>query len=106
MSITTFPIGADSLSVLLECPLRERVDRLKCECLDFFDKFGGAGRAVLNDLLDKYIEHGATQFQFPDAMKTPRISERGSVSEIAGYFGGPDQLRSAVYQLQTMLYAA
>lgn len=43
------------------------------------EKFGPEAHAVLNDLLDKYTEHGATQFQFPDALKIPPISERGSV---------------------------
>lgn len=85
---------------------RERADRLKREAKDFFDKFRPEARAVLNDLLDKYTEHGATQFQFPDALKIPPISNRGSVSEIAGYFGGPNNLRTAVNELQTMLYAA
>ena len=85
---------------------RERADRLKRERQDFFEKFGPEARAVLNDLLDKYIEHGATQFQFPDALKIPPISDRGSVSEIADYFGGPHELRTAVKELQSMLYAA
>jgi type I restriction enzyme, R subunit len=85
---------------------RERADRLKREAKDFFDKFGPEARAVLSDLLDKYTEHGATQFQFPDALKIPPVSERGSVSEIADYFGGPEKLRNAVHQLQTLLYAA
>ena len=85
---------------------RERADRLKREASDFFAKFGSEARAVLNDLLDKYTEHGATQFQFPEALKIPPISERGSVSEIASHFGGPEKLRSAVNELQTILYAA
>ena len=83
----------------------ERAD-LKRERQDFFDRFGPEARAVLNDLLDKYTEHGATQFQFPDALKIPPISERGSVMEIARYFGGSDHLRAAVSELQSILYAA
>lgn len=39
-------------------------------------------------------------------LKIPPISQRGSVSEIAGHFGGPEQLRTAVKQLQEILYAA
>ena len=41
---------------------RERADRLKREAKELFDKFGPQARAVLNDLLDKCTEHGATQF--------------------------------------------
>jgi type I restriction enzyme R subunit len=42
----------------------------------------------------------------PDALQIPPISERGNVMEIARIFGGPDRLRQAVNQLQTLLYAA
>ena len=36
----------------------------------------------------------------------PPISTHGNVIEIADFFGGPDPLREAVQQLQTLLYAA
>ena len=39
-------------------------------------------------------------------MKTPPISQHGTPKEIIGKFGGADQLRNAVNQLQTLLYAA
>ncbi len=42
----------------------------------------------------------------PDVLKVPPISHHGKVSEIIGKFGGADQLRNAVNQLQTLLYAA
>jgi type I restriction enzyme R subunit len=42
----------------------------------------------------------------PDALRVPPISEHGNPMEIAGTFGGPDRLREAVNQLQTLLYAA
>ena len=35
-----------------------------------------------------------------------RTSQHGNVAEIIGKFGGADQLRNAVNQLQTLLYAA
>jgi type I restriction enzyme R subunit len=85
---------------------RERADRLKKEKKDFFDQYGSEARAILNDLLEKYAEHGTAQFVLPDVLHVPPISERGNVMEIAGLFGGPDQLRQAVTQLQTLLYAA
>jgi hypothetical protein len=37
-------------------------------------------------------------------LKVPPISRPGTVGEIATTFGGPDQLRGAVHQLQTLLY--
>jgi len=36
----------------------------------------------------------------------PPISHHGNVNEIIGKFGGADQLRTAVNQLQSLLYAA
>ena len=50
--------------------------------------------------------HGAAQFAIPDMLKVPPISRHGNVIEIAGLFGGPQQLRNAVDQLQSLLYAA
>jgi hypothetical protein len=35
----------------------------------------------------------------------PPISSPGNVNEISGRFGGADRLRSAVNQLQSLLYA-
>lgn len=85
---------------------RERADRLKREAADFFEKFGPEARAVLNELLDKYTEHGATQFQFPDVLRSLPFPSGERLPEIARFFGGPDQLRTAIHQLQANLYAA
>ena len=57
-------------------------------------------------LLEKYAEHGTAQFLIPDALKVEPISRHGNVMEIAALFDGPDKLRNAVNELQTLLYAA
>lgn len=85
---------------------RERADRLKKEKKDFFDQYGPQAKEILAELLEKYAEYGTAQFVIPDVLKVPPISDRGNVVEIAGFFGGPEQLRVAVNQLQTLLYAA
>jgi type I restriction enzyme R subunit len=95
--------------VAFNAPLRtrrERADRLRREKKDFFDQYGQEARAILNDLLDKYAEHGTAQFLIPDVLKVLPISLRGNVMEIARLFGGPEKLKEAVQQLQTLLYAA
>lgn len=84
---------------------RERTERLKHDRKDFFDHFSPEARAILEELLEKYAQHGTAQFVVPDILKVPPISERGNVIEIAGYFGGAEKLREAVDQLQTLLYA-
>jgi type I restriction enzyme R subunit len=85
---------------------RERADRVKKEEKNFFDKYAPEAKGILSDLLEKYAEHGTAQFVIPDVLKVPPISERGNVIEIAKLFGGPEQLKEAVAELQALLYAA
>lgn len=85
---------------------RQRAEQLKKKKADFFQQYGPDARAVLDELLEKYSEHGTAQFEIPDALKVPPISEHGNVMEIASMFGGAERLREAVNQLQTLLYAA
>lgn len=95
--------------VAFNAPLRtrrERADRLRKDRRDFFDQYGPEARAILNDLLDKYTEHGYEQFAIPEILQVPPISVRGNVSEIIGFFGGAEKLKAAVAELQTHLYAA
>ncbi|MGN6553705.1 MAG: hypothetical protein ACTHLW_08285 [Verrucomicrobiota bacterium] len=40
-----------------------------------------------------------------DVLKLPPVSHHGNVNKIIGKFGGADQLRTAVNQLQSLLYA-
>ena len=85
---------------------RERAQRLRSEKKDFFDKFGPAARQILNELLDKYTEHGTAQFVIPDVLEVPPINQHGNVIEIANLFGGPGELREVVEELQTLLYVS
>jgi type I restriction enzyme R subunit len=85
---------------------RERADRLRKDKNDFFDQYGSEAKRILNELLDKYADYGTAQFIIPDVLKVPPISNHGNVIEIAGFFGGPEKLREAVNQLQSLLYAA
>lgn len=93
--------------VAFNAPLRtrrERAERLRKEEQDLFDQYGPEAKAILNDLLNKYAEHGIEQFKIPDALKVPPISERGNVAEIIGYFGDVDTFNTAVSNLQSSLY--
>jgi type I restriction enzyme, R subunit len=85
---------------------RERANRLINEKKGFFDQYSPTGKIILKELLEKYAEHGTAQFVIPDTLKVPPTSNHGNIIEIAGYFGGPEKLREAVYQLQALLYAA
>ena len=85
---------------------RERAQQLRETRKDFFASFGPEARQVLDELLEKYAEHGDAQFTLPDVLRVPPISRHGTVADIVGLFGGPDQLRAAVNELQATLYAS
>jgi type I restriction enzyme R subunit len=96
-------------NVAFNAPLRsrrERAERLKKEEKQFFDKYQPEARQILDELLEKYAEFGAAQFELPEILKVPPISQHGQVREIAAKFGGPERLREAVSELQALLYAA
>jgi type I restriction enzyme R subunit len=84
---------------------RERADRVRKEKKDFWDQYTPQARAVLNDLLDKYTDHGVTQLDDLQILEVPPLSGRGTPPEIASLFGGPAQLRQAVTDLQALLYS-
>ncbi len=84
---------------------RERAERLRRDDRDFFDQFGSEARRILTALLEKYAQHGLTEFTLPDALRVPPLSDLGTVAEITKFFGGGDNLRAAVDELQSRLYA-
>lgn len=83
---------------------RERAQRLKSERKDFFEAYSPEARKVLDELLEKYAEHGDAQFVLPDVLRVPPISTHGQPAEIIKLFGGPNELRQAVNDLQGLLY--
>ena len=85
---------------------RQRADRVKKKQAAMFDYLAPEAREILEELLEKYASDGELQYTLPDVLKVPPISQRGNVNEIIGKFGGADQLRTAVNQLQSLLYAA
>jgi type I restriction enzyme, R subunit len=95
--------------VAFNSPLRTRRERaaaLKNRNGSFLDRYSVEAREVLDELLQKYTDHGTAQFKIPDVLKVPPLSDHGNVAEIAARFGGPEQLRSAITELQNLLYAA
>lgn len=85
---------------------RERAQQLKETHRDFFDRYAPEARQVLDELIEKYAEHGDAQFVLPDVLHVPPLSRHGTVPEIIKLFGGAEQLRTAVTELQAQLYAA
>ena len=86
---------------------KQRVERLKRRKKDFFEQYGEDAREILGILLDKYAEHGVKELDMPTTFKANReFDNYGNVREIAERFGGIQQLKGAVYQLQNLLYSA
>jgi type I restriction enzyme R subunit len=85
---------------------RDRADRLARSHEEFFQRYAPEARDILHELVDKYAEHGLGQLRLPDVLKLPPLSARGNPSEIARAFGGPEQLREAVDELEELIYAA
>jgi type I restriction enzyme R subunit len=85
---------------------RERAQRLRSERKDFFDQHGPQAREILEELLEKYAEHGNAQFVLPDILRVPPLSNHGTVTEITAAFGGAEKLRQAMHDLQNLLYTA
>jgi type I restriction enzyme R subunit len=84
---------------------REGAQQLKATKPDFFTRYSPEARQVLEELLEKYAEHGDAQFVLPDVLRVPPISNHGQIGEIIHLFGGANELRNAVSELQGHLYA-
>jgi len=94
--------------VAFNAPLRtrrERAEMVKRNKQDFFDRYSAVARAILNEILDKYIEFGLEQLDDFDVLKVPPISNYGNLMEIADAFGGISELRGALSELQNGVYA-
>lgn len=92
-------------ATVLTC--KQRAEQLKRKRKDFFGQYGEDARAILEILLEKYAEHGVDEFEIPTTFKANKEFEQyGNVAEIAQRFGGVQQLREAVNQLQNLLYSA
>ena len=85
---------------------RERAEQVRRGKQDFFDQYSPQAKEILNELLTKYTDHGVNQLSDINILKIPPISNYGTVVEIARFFSGPEKLKQAMNQLQTLLYAA
>ena len=105
-------VDADPVDLLLHiaynAPLltrRERAEKLRQTRPNFFNTYEPAARLILDGLLDKYADYGAGQFDnLADVLRVPPFNGYGNALEIARLFGGPEQMKAAVGQLQQLLY--
>jgi type I restriction enzyme R subunit len=82
---------------------QERVDALRRR--NALAAFPDRQQAVLDGLLDKYVQAGIEHIEDIRILQLPPFSDQGSVVELIGRFGGREQYLQAVKQLQDGLYA-
>ncbi len=81
----------------------ERANNVKKR--NYFAKYEGQARSVLEALLDKYADEGMQSLENGQVLQLKPISDIGTPIEIIkGIFGGPDEYKAALKDLQTELF--
>jgi type I restriction enzyme R subunit len=83
---------------------KQRADLLKRNKPDFFTEFSDKAKDVLNLILEKYVEYGPNQLR-PDIISVNPISLKGNAFEIVNEFGGIEEFKKVIEEIQTLLYA-
>ena len=81
---------------------RERANNVKKR--DFFSKYSGVARDVLEALLDKYMNTGIYEIEKTEILRLDPFLKLGKPSKIAGYFGGKQGYLKAVQELEQAIY--
>jgi len=82
----------------------ERVAYVKGSKLLFSQYQDLKAKEFLEFLLEKYQQNGVNEISKSNLQGLVQLFKKGSVPEIAGYFGGGEKLREAYYELQRELY--
>lgn len=81
---------------------KERANNVKKR--DFFSKYSGVARGVLEALLDKYMNTGIYEIEKTEILKLDPFLKLGKPAKIAGYFGGKEGYLKAVQELEQAIY--
>lgn len=81
---------------------KERANNVKKR--DFFSKYSGVAREVLEALLDKYMNTGIYEIEKTEILKLDPFLRLGKPAKIAGYFGGKAGYLKAVQELEQAIY--
>lgn len=80
----------------------ERANNVKKR--DFFSKYSGDARAVLEILLDKYMNQGITEVEDIKVLSLADFEKYGKPAKIVKLFGGKVQYEQAVKELEENIY--
>ena len=73
---------------------------------DFFSKYSGGARAVLEILLDKYMNQGITEVEDIKVLSLSDFANYGKPAKIVKLFGGKEKYEEAVKELEENIYEA
>ncbi|MCQ2246470.1 MAG: DEAD/DEAH box helicase family protein [Bacteroidaceae bacterium] len=82
----------------------ERANNVKKR--NYFGKYQGKAREVLEALLDKYAENGILDFEKADILEIPPFNKIGTPMKIVKLFGGPAKFEQAIKELEEQIYLA
>lgn len=82
---------------------QERVNRVKKR--DFFSRYGGEARNVLEALLERYRDHGIYEIEDIAVLNFEPFAQYGKPSVIVRMFGGKEKYLEAVRLLEREIYA-
>lgn len=81
---------------------KERANNVKKK--DFFSKYSADAQAVLNILLDKYMNQGITEVEDIKVLSLADFANFGKPSRIVKLFGGKIQYEAAIRELEENIY--
>lgn len=81
---------------------KERAENVKKH--DFFSKYNGLARDILEALLDKYMNQGIEEITSMDVLKLDPFIKYGKPSRIIKEFGGRDMYIEAINNLKEAIY--
>ncbi len=83
---------------------KERANNVKKR--DFLSRYGAEARAVLEALLERYMNDGITDLGSPKILKLDPFTHFGTAPRIISFFGGRDKYLEAIKELEHELYKA
>ncbi len=81
---------------------KERANNVKKR--DFLSKYSGDARAVLEALLEQYMNFGISEIESKDVLKLNAFRRFGKPAKIAKLFGGEEGYQKAVQELEEEIY--
>lgn len=81
---------------------RERANNVKKR--NYFAKYEGKAREVLEALLDKYADYGILNLEDSDILDTAPFNKIGKPQKIVKLFGGLDKFEQALKELENEIY--